>query len=105
MKDGVIIINTARGQLVCEEDLKEALKSGKVAAAGLDVFEAEPINDPNYELFKFENVVVTPHIAYHSLEAFDELQKKSAVSVVNICKGEIPYNALNKKALSEAAKL
>ena len=101
MKDGVIIINTARGPLVCEEDLKEALKSGKVAAAGLDVFETEPINDPNYELFKFENVVVTPHIAYHSLEAFDELQKKSVLSAVNICKGEIPYNTVNKKALSE----
>lgn len=104
MKEGVVIVNTARGPLVSEEDLKEALKSGKVAAAGLDVFETEPISDPDYELFKFENVVVTPHIAYHSFEAFEDLQKKSVVSAVNICKGEVPYNTVNKSALLETEK-
>ncbi len=61
MKDGVRVINCARGELLVDEALKDALDSGKVAGAALDVFPAEPITD--YPLFDgYENVVVTPHL-------------------------------------------
>jgi D-3-phosphoglycerate dehydrogenase len=99
MKDGVFIVNTARGPLVSEADLVEALKSGKVAAAGLDVFEEEPISDPKRELLQLDNVVVTPHIAYHSQEGFEDLQRKACITAVALCKGEMPYNAVNKKEI------
>ncbi len=100
MKDGVIIINTSRGPLVCENDLIEALKSGKVKAAGLDVTESEPINDPSHPLLQLDNVVVTPHAAYNSVEASDELEEKIGLSIVRVLNGEIPYNVLNKKDLA-----
>ncbi|MDO5424776.1 MAG: NAD(P)-dependent oxidoreductase [Eubacteriales bacterium] len=63
MKDGVILINTARGALIQEEDLIEALQSGKVYGAGLDVIRQEPPKG-HVPLFDLENVVVTPHIAW-----------------------------------------
>lgn len=98
MKDGVIIINTARGPLVCEEDLIDALESGKVSGAGLDVFEVEPLSDTNNKLLKMDNVVVTPHISYFSKEAFEELEYKAVTTAISLCKGEIPYNVINKNA-------
>lgn len=68
MKDGVRIVNCARGGIVNEFDLAEAIKSGKVAAAALDVFSEEPVTTEN-PLIKLENVVVTPHIAASTNEA------------------------------------
>ncbi|WP_105617670.1 D-2-hydroxyacid dehydrogenase [Vallitalea okinawensis] len=67
MKDGVILINTARGGVVCEKALVEALDSGKVAAAGVDVFEEEPTK--NEALYKHPKVSVTPHIGASTKEA------------------------------------
>jgi D-3-phosphoglycerate dehydrogenase len=67
MKDGVYIINAARGGVIDEKALKEALRSGKVAGAGLDVFESEP--DPDPELVKNPNLVATPHIGAGTEEA------------------------------------
>ncbi len=67
MKDGVIIINASRGGVINEQDLIVALDSGKVAAAGLDVFENEPT--PNVELLKHPRISVTPHIGASTMEA------------------------------------
>jgi glyoxylate reductase len=66
MKDGIILINTARGGLVDEEALVEALKSGKVRGAGLDVYEHEPEVHP--ELLKMENVILLPHVGTATIE-------------------------------------
>ena len=67
MKDGVVIINTARGKVVVEEDLAEALKSGKVRAYATDVFYSDP-PDPSCPLLTAPNVVMTPHIGGSSKE-------------------------------------
>ena len=94
MKDGVRIINTARGDLVNEADLAAALTSGKVAAAALDVFSVEPpaIDNP---LTKLPNVLVTPHIAASTVEAQEVVGVEIAEQVRNFLKSGIIRNAVN----------
>lgn len=72
MKDGVIILNNSRGQLIVERDLRKALESGKVAAAGLDVVSAEPIRADN-PLLDAPNCFITPHISWASKESRQRL--------------------------------
>ena len=71
MKDGVIIINTARGKLINEHDLADALKSGKVKYAGLDVFESEP--PEGSPLLECDNVLLTPHLGAQTFENMDRI--------------------------------
>ncbi len=99
MKDGVIIVNTARGPIVCQEDLLEALQSGKVAAAGLDVFETEPFKDKDHPFCRMDNVILSPHASFNSLEASAALSQQVAETAVAVLKGEVPYNVVNKKEL------
>lgn len=77
MKDGVIIINTARGPLIEEEDLAEALNNGKVAGAAVDVVSAEPIKENN-PLLRAKNCIITPHIAWAPKETRERLMKIAA---------------------------
>ena len=80
MKDGVIILNTARGGLVNEQDLREALLSGKVYAAASDVTGTEPINGDS-PLLGLDNMIITPHIAW---AAFEARQRLMAIAVENV---------------------
>jgi glyoxylate reductase len=89
MKDGVYIVNTARGRIIDQTALIEALKSGKVAAAGLDVFEEEPL-DPGSPLASMDNVVLTPHLAASSEEAMERMAIQVAEGVMKVLKGEAP---------------
>ena len=99
MKDGVFIINCSRGALVCTDDLMDALDSGKVAAAGLDVIEGEPISGrDDLPMFSRENLLLTPHSAYISRESTILQHETIAETVIKVLiNGETPYNIVNKK--------
>lgn len=99
LKDGVVIVNASRGGLIKEMDLIEALDTGKVGAVGLDVMETEPMKDTDNPLVHMEQVILSPHIAYRSQEANQELFCQVAETAVSILRGETPPNVLNKKAL------
>lgn len=99
MKDGVMLINTSRGPIISQDALVKALKSGKVKAAGLDVVETEPIYDMNHPLYQCENLVVTPHVAYNTVEAADAMHTQASETAVEILRGKFPWNAVNKREL------
>lgn len=102
MKDGVLIVNTARGPIINIYDLMDALKNGKVKAAGLDVVEIEPIFDPKADIYKLDNIVINPHSAYNSAEASTEQHQKVAYSAIDVLvKNIMPYNAVNRKQLAQ----
>jgi D-3-phosphoglycerate dehydrogenase len=94
MRDGVRVINCARGELVVDEALQSALDSGKVAGAALDVFPAEPITD--YPLFHgYDNVVVTPHLGASTAEAQDRAGIQTAEQIVAALTNGVVTTAVN----------
>jgi len=98
MKDTAFIINTGRGALIKEEDLYRALNEKWIAGAGLDVAEKEPI-DPNSDLLKLENVIITPHVAFYSEGSLKDLKRSAAKGVAQVLKGEIPSSLVNREVL------
>lgn len=94
MKDGVIILNNSRGPLIVEEDLAEALKSGKVMAAGLDVVSSEPIKADN-PLLGAPNCIITPHISWASKESRQRLMDFAVDNLVQYINGT-PVNVVNR---------
>ncbi|MEQ1952737.1 phosphoglycerate dehydrogenase [Mesorhizobium sp. CN2-181] len=105
MKDGVRIINCARGGLIVEKDLIAALKSGKVAGAGIDVFETEPATE--HPLFGMENVVTTPHLGASTSEAQENVALQVAEQMSDyLIKGAVS-NAINMPSITaeEAPRL
>ncbi len=98
MKDGVRILNVARGPLVVDDALKDALDSGKVAGAALDVFRTEPITD--HPLFGYPNVVVTPHLGASTTEATDRAGFQAAEQVVAALSGGAVTTAVNVPAIA-----
>ncbi len=93
MKDGVRIVNTARGGLFKEETLVKYLKNGKVAGAAIDVFEEEPCTQS--PLFEFDNVIVTPHLGASTFEAQDKAGVMIADQVIAGLKGGFVSTAVN----------
>jgi D-3-phosphoglycerate dehydrogenase / 2-oxoglutarate reductase len=87
MKKGVFIVNTARGPLIDEAALAAALDSGQVGAAGLDVVAAEPLAKDSVLLGR-DNVILSPHTGFYSIEALNELQTKCAADVARVLSGE-----------------
>lgn len=96
MKSGALIINTSRGPLIDEGALIDALESGKIAGAALDVFESEPFEDEN-KLRTFKNVVLTPHVAWRSEEAMRDLKIEVTGNVIDYFLGKPLKNQLNLK--------
>lgn len=91
MKKNAVIINTARGPIIDEKALIEALENGIIAGAALDVAEEEPISIDS-PLLHMDNVIITPHSAWYSEEAMVELRQKAAKNIVQVLKGEkTPY--------------
>ena len=94
MKDGVILINNSRGPLVVEQDLYDALESGKVAAAAVDVVSTEPISKDNV-LLKAKNCIITPHISWATKEARERIMNTTADNIRAFIEGA-PVNVVNK---------
>lgn len=96
MKRGMIIVNTSRGGVVCQDDLLDAIDAGIVIAAGLDVNEYEPLTDVNNRILQYDSIVLTPHSAAESVEYFITLQRCAAQTAVEVLGGNLPKNVLNR---------
>ncbi|MEG1849085.1 MAG: NAD(P)-dependent oxidoreductase, partial [Oscillospiraceae bacterium] len=94
MKDGVIILNNSRGPLVVEQDLADALNSGKVYAAGLDVVSTEPIKGNN-PLLGAKNCIITPHISWAPRESRQRLMDIAVDNLTQFVAGN-PVNVVNR---------
>lgn len=99
MKDGVRIVNCARGELIDQEALRAALASGKVAGAGLDVFDPEPL-PPDHPLLSTDRLIATPHIAGSTEEAQEIVGIRIVEQLVEYLRNGVAINAVNMPAVS-----
>jgi D-3-phosphoglycerate dehydrogenase len=95
MKNTAVLINVARGGIINENDLEQALTKGELGGAALDCMVGEPVGTDS-PLFKHKNVIVTPHMAWYSEEAAKELKRKVAEESVRFAKGEPIHYPINK---------
>ncbi|MEK7550283.1 MAG: NAD(P)-dependent oxidoreductase [Patescibacteria group bacterium] len=95
MKKGAFLVNTARGPVVSEPDLVEALKNGHLAGAALDVFDNEPKISP--ELIAMPNVILTPHIASATWEARNKMGELAVAAILDALSGAKPQNLVNEE--------
>ena len=100
MKPGAIFINVARGGLVDQSALINALVTGHLGGAGLDVFEPEPTDQDN-PLFRFDNVVVSPHIAGNDIQSLDNMFIEAAQCVIDLKEGRWPESAVINRELKD----
>jgi len=102
MKKGIYVINTARGPVVDEHALTDALRTGQVMGAALDVFETEPNINP--ELVGMENVILTPHIASATLEAREKMGHQAVDAILGTLSGKKPENIINEEVWDNRRK-
>jgi D-3-phosphoglycerate dehydrogenase len=95
MKPTAILVNTARGELIDEKALAKALAGGRVSAAGLDVFEQEPLG-PDHPFIGLPNVVLSGHVGWYSKDAVRELQTRGAQEILRVLSGGVPQCWLNR---------
>ena len=100
MKKSAILVNTSRGPVVDQQALHEALISGEIAGAGLDVTDPEPI-DPQDPLLKLDNCVVVPHIASASVATRTLMATTAAENLVAALQGRMPRNPVNPEVLDQ----
>ena len=100
MKRSAYLINTARGSIVDEKALYEALKDKWIAGAALDVMEKEP---PDWEnpLLRLSNLIITPHVSFYSEESLAYLKTKTAEAVLSVLKGELPGAMVNPQVINK----
>ena len=98
MNPNGVLINTARGGLVVEDDLHEALKSGQIAGAGLDVFEEEP-TDPNNPLYELDNVIVSAHVAGNDELSLVEMALEASQNIIDLHDGKWPGGSVVNRDL------
>ncbi len=103
MKPGSYLINTARGAVVDEEALWEALQSGRLAGAGLDVQEHEPAVGRSRQLLELENVVGMPHAGSKTLTTRERMATAAAASIVDVVQGRRPEHVVNEAVLAQLA--
>jgi D-3-phosphoglycerate dehydrogenase len=94
MKRGALFVNAARGALVDESALADALRSGQVGGAGLDVFDGEPI-DLSHPLMAFDNVVASPHVASRTVAGHHRIWETTVAQALQVLRGEKPPHLLN----------
>ncbi len=98
MKRSTFVINVSRGPVIDEADLVEALRTGEIAGAGLDVYEREPL-DPGSPLLTLPNVVATPHIAGVTAQNYDGIARILADNILRVKGGKVPMYCVNETAL------
>jgi glyoxylate reductase len=102
MKKGAFLVNTARGPIVNEHDLVEALRSGQLGGAGLDVFDNEPDISP--ELYDMPNVITTPHIASATIEARNKMGEQAVAAILDTFAGTKPQNLVDETVWEKRRK-
>jgi D-3-phosphoglycerate dehydrogenase len=98
MKHTAYVINTARGELIDESALGDALSTGKIAGAALDVLEHEPPAG-DHPLAALPNVIITPHCAWYTERSQQELRRKACAEVIRVLRGSVPKNLVNREVL------
>jgi len=101
MEKRPLLVNTSRGPIVDENALIQALKKGQISGAGLDVLEKEPPDSLN-PLLKMENVILTPHMSFYSVESISELKRRTAEGVSDVLMGRRPRSVVNREVVGRS---
>ena len=98
MRSDAILVNTSRGGVIDTDALVEALRSGVILGAAIDVHECEPL-PAGHPLTTFDSVVLTPHLAWYTEESYGELKRRAVANVLEVCAGRVPRNIVNPEVL------